>query len=143
MYDALTVSRYLIWYSNKQGTPVSNLRLQKLLYFVQAEFIVSKKEPCFNDTIEAWDLGPVVPAVYREFKVFGASSIPNNGINTEGLVSPEDALIINGIIDQCNKYSTSALVEITHNQEPWIKAHNSVFSKEISLSALLEFFKER
>lgn len=76
MYDALTVAEYVIKYSTLSGMPVSNLRLQKVLYFIQAEFMVSTNSECFNDRIEAWDLGPVVPTVYRKYKVFGASSIP-------------------------------------------------------------------
>lgn len=143
MYDAITVAEYLIKYSTIKGTPVSNLRLQKVLYFIQAEFMVSKGSPCFGDRIEAWDLGPVVPTVYRAYKVFGASSIPvDNNVNAGSLVAGDDSEIINGIVDQCNKFSTSALVEITHNQEPWVKAHNSRISNEITPNALYEYFKE-
>lgn len=143
MYDALKIAEYVIKYSTLKGTPVSNLRLQKVLYFIQAEFTVSKKTPCFNDRIEAWDLGPVVPVVYRKYKVFGATSIPvDNSANTENGITSDDIKTINETVDQCNNYSTSALVEITHNQDPWIRAHNSFFSNEISQKSLYEYFKE-
>lgn len=143
MYDALKIAEYVIRYSTSKGTPVSNLRLQKVLYFIQAEFMVSKKYICFDDKIEAWDLGPVIPKVYRKYKVFGASSIPvDNKENSVNCIKGEDIETINEIIDNCNKYSTSTLVEITHHQDPWINAHNSCFSKEISTKSLYEFFKE-
>lgn len=49
-----------------------------MLYFVQAYYLTftSSQEPCFSDEIEAWDSGPVVPAVYHKFKHFGGSDIP-------------------------------------------------------------------
>lgn len=143
MYDALTVAEYVIKYSTLSGMPVSNLRLQKVLYFIQAEFMVSTNSECFNDRIEAWDLGPVVPTVYRKYKVFGASSIPiDSSKDAERIINSKDRKMMNETINHCNKYSTSTLIEITHNQDPWIKARNSCFSKVISPESLYEYFKE-
>ena len=68
MYSAVDVARYIIWYCKRQGYSISNLKLQKILYFVQAEFLVNTGKPCFSEEIEAWDFGPVVPEVYHEFK---------------------------------------------------------------------------
>lgn len=96
MYDALTVAEYVIKYSTLSGMPVSNLRLQKVLYFIQAEFMVSTNSECFNDRIEAWDLGPVVPTVYRKYKVFGASSIPiDSSKDAERAINSEDRKMMN------------------------------------------------
>lgn len=72
-YDALEVSRHIINYSNDAGYGITALELQKLLYFVQAYFLIKKGKPCFRDDIEAWDFGPVVPSVYREYKRYGGS----------------------------------------------------------------------
>ena len=104
MYDALTVAEYVIKYSTLSGMPVSNLRLQKVLYFIQAEFMVSTNSECFNDRIEAWDLGPVVPTVYRKYKVFGASSIPiDSSKDAERAINSEDRKMMNETINHCNK----------------------------------------
>lgn len=82
MYDALSVARHIIEFADKRNIRVSNPKLQKLLYFVQAEFLVSTPEhrPCFEDVIEVWDVGPVVPSVLRHYQVYGAGSIlpPHN-----------------------------------------------------------------
>lgn len=71
MYDALTVAEYVIKYSTLSGMPVSNLRLQKVLYFIQAEFMVSTNSECFNDRIEAWDLGPSFQQYIESIKYLG------------------------------------------------------------------------
>ena len=75
-YKAIDVARHIVNYTNEQGKTVSNLKLQKLLYFVQGFFLALLDRPCFSDEIEAWDFGPVVPVVYRNFKEFGSNSIP-------------------------------------------------------------------
>ena len=54
MYNALLVANHIVKYCNSKNHPISNLKLQKLLYFVQAEFLVSKGIPCFREAIEAY-----------------------------------------------------------------------------------------
>lgn len=142
MYNASLIAKYIINYSNSKGKSVSNLRLQKILYFVQAEFLVSKNECCFSDDIYAWDLGPVVPSVYREYKMFGSSSIPSQKIVG---IQPldEDKTIINEMVDECNKISTYELVQITHNQTPWKKAYEMPYNNGIiSPESIKEYFNE-
>lgn len=75
-YDVLDVCRYVIGYCNANDYPISNLKLQKLLYFIQAYFLTQLGRPCFAEDIEAWDFGPVVPEAYHQYKQFGAGSIP-------------------------------------------------------------------
>ena len=62
-YKVLDVCRHVINYSNEHDYGISNLKLQKVLYFIQAYFLTKKKDhtPCFDEKIEAWDFGPVVP----------------------------------------------------------------------------------
>ena len=78
MYNALSVAHYIIGACSRLNFGISNLKLQKILYFVQAEFLVSTPThtPCFSERIEAWDFGPVVPVVYHKYKVYGSGLIP-------------------------------------------------------------------
>lgn len=77
-YDVLEVCRHVINYSNEKEYGISNLKLQKVLYFIQAYFLIDKTKnaPCFDDKIEAWNFGPVVPAAYHEYKQYGSGDIP-------------------------------------------------------------------
>ena len=143
MYSALDVARYIIWYCKKQGYSISNLKLQKILYFVQANFLVSIGRPCFEEDIEAWDFGPVVPEVYHEFKLFGSSDIPKFVCqNAEAVILKRDRALINEMVDQCAKYSASTLVEITHNQAPWCDAYEKYCNNIIEKSAIKEYFEK-
>ena len=78
-YNVLDVCRHVINYSNENDYGISNLKLQKVLYFIQAYFVTNKKDhaPCFDEKIEAWDFGPVVPEAYHEYKQYGSGDIPS------------------------------------------------------------------
>ena len=141
MYNALDVARYIIDYEATQGRTVSNLRLQKLLYFVQAQFIANTPDgsPCFSQRMEAWDFGPGVPCVYREYKYCGSAAIPPEKINSNKF-APADQKLINSMLDHCSDISTSTLVDITHAQDPWSNAYHNVFGNEITLGAMRDYF---
>lgn len=140
MYNALSVAKYVIDRSNNTKNPISNLKLQKLLYFIQAEFLVSTGHPCFNDDIEAWPLGPVVPIVYEKYRIFGSTLIPFSYGN-ESYISVFDKLIIDNIIEICKDYSASYLVSLTHKQKPWLEAYNNGPYSKITNASIKSFFE--
>lgn len=156
MYDVLTVSRFIINYSNEKEYGISNLRLQKLLYFVQAVFLCEKGEECFKENVLAWDFGPVVQEAYQEFKMFGSSNIPvvnyydvnSNNVFLEPLIKKfddsiidkEDKIVIQQVIDDLEKYSTTRLVSITHNQKPWRDAYIPGKNCIIESKAIKDYF---
>lgn len=142
MYSALDVARYIILRCNQHGRTISNLKLQKILYFVQAEFLVSQDYPCFRERIEAWDFGPVIPDVYHRYKVYGSASIPSIRDDNYCPFDRTDVILANGIIDECAKYSASNLVEITHKQSPWINAYRQYSGAVITNKSIQTFFQE-
>ena len=144
MYSALDVARYIINRYGDGGVYISNLKLQKILYFVQANFLVETNgNKCFYEKIEAWSFSPVVPVVYRKYKIYGSAAIPmdlyNDGID---FIAPDDAGLIDEILETCKNYSASDLVNITHHQSPWIDAFNRGRNTEITAESLIDFFKE-
>ena len=98
---------------------------------------------CFKEEIEAWDFGPVVPEVYHYFKIFGSANIPKSvAINAEIAIMRSDRPIINEMVDQCAEYSASALVELTHNQDPWRNAYRKGYNNIINQEAIRAYFDE-
>jgi len=142
MYDVLIVAKYIIKRCNELDRTISNLKLQKLLYFVQAEFLVSTGDPCFNESIEAWDFGPVVPVVYHKYKVYGSASIPFINRRWIDTISDSAKELIDGIVDECSQYSAATLVEITHNQDPWKDAYQPYSNNVITKRSIKRFFSE-
>lgn len=73
-YTALDIAKYIITKCTKDGYPISNLQLQKILYYIQKEYIQSG-DMLFGDLFEAWQFGPVIPNVYYTFCGFGSMPI--------------------------------------------------------------------
>lgn len=141
LYDVLTIADYIIRRCSGEGYTVSNLKLQKLLYFVQAEFLVATGKPCFREKIVAWDFGPVVPKVYREFCVYGSAHIPERTV-AKPFLPKNTADLIDGIVFTCLPFSSSQLVEITQHQLPWAVAYAKGYGSEITNESILNFFAE-
>lgn len=74
MYKAIEIAKYIINKCTVDRHPISNLQLQKILYYVQRSFLLVG-QLAFNDDIEAWQFGPVVREVYNQYCGFGASKI--------------------------------------------------------------------
>lgn len=138
-YSALDVAKYVINYEHSQGREVSNLRLQKLLYFIQALVLVETDGPCFLDEMQAWEYGPVVPNVYHIFKIFGSLDIREK--EEAPLIEEKIAGYIKEMIDFCKDFPTSQLVEITHKQDPWIQARKRGLKSVITTTSIRDYFK--
>ena len=74
-YKAADVAACIIETAISAGMPVSNLQLQKLLFFCQCKHLQERGYPLFADEIVAWQYGPVVKDVYRTYSYRGASPI--------------------------------------------------------------------
>ncbi len=144
MYSALDVAKYAVAYSNQQGYRMSNLKLQKILYFIQAQYLVGEGTACFDDEIEAWDFGPVVPTVYQYYRGYGSVSIIESGESSRNQcrILPYDQNIINQIVEYFRDRTAVDLVNLTHTQEPWIKSYRRYCNNIISKMSIYNYFNQ-
>lgn len=121
---------------------VTNLRIQKLLYFIQAKFLKETQTLCFTEDIEAWQFGPVVPAAYEVFKSYGPLDIDIDIFKRLGYVSQriENEHLISETLDLCSGHSSSELVRITHLQTPWIDAYKKHRGAIITNESMIQYF---
>jgi uncharacterized phage-associated protein len=124
---AMDVARYILTKCNKEGQPISNLQLQKMLYYIQYEFLRETGEPLFEDDFEAWKFGPVVPTVYYEYSHMGAFRIgadykDYNKILSE--MSKNEIDMLNDIIVDKRDMNVWSMVDNTHKKG---KAWDSIF----------------
>lgn len=71
MLTCYNVADFFIHLANETGSYISNLKLQKLVYYAQAWHLAIYATPLFEEDFEAWVHSPVIPALYREYKSFG------------------------------------------------------------------------
>lgn len=135
---AIKIAEYIVTQACEKGDPVSNLKLQKLLYYVQGEALKTHGEPAFDESIEAWNYGPVVPEVYEKFRIFGAGPIFRK-YETSSIIG-ETKDVIDRVIATYGGYSAWELVQETHKDgTPWSEAVKNGKIK-ISIRSMQEFF---
>jgi uncharacterized phage-associated protein len=158
-YDVLDISRFIINHSVRAGKGISNLKLQKVLYLVQAYFLIKRGVPCFRERIEAWDFGPVVPEAYREFRSYGSTLIPfissyivfdreniwnSRRVKTdEDIISERDRKTIAEVTDFLSGFSATALGDLTRSQLPWMNAYAPNERNEMTCEAIRSYFAEK
>ena len=74
-YPVGAIANYMLDRGAKERIPITHLKLQKLVYMAYGWATLIYDEPLFSSTIEAWSLGPVVPDLWHEFKVYGEKPI--------------------------------------------------------------------
>lgn len=111
----------------KSGWSLTNLELQKLIYLAHMFHLGHHKEPLIKEHFEAWDYGPVQPALYHHIKVYGSSKVKSmfhlgNQIDDDGT----EAKILDKVCAQLSSKPARWLVAVTHWQEgAWAKHYNS------------------
>ena len=149
MTNASDIAIYLIDKSIKDGTPITNKRLQKLLYYIQAWHLAINKKPLFDDKIEAWIHGPAIRSIYEIYKGFVASPI-NKIPDGEEVIKLEKKTrdFIDRILNAYSKYDTATLEYMTHAEEPWQYARkglevNESSNNEITQESMLNYYSAR
>ncbi|GEO41672.1 hypothetical protein SAE02_58200 [Skermanella aerolata] len=137
------VSAFIVdWFAKDEMSDlVTNLKLQKLLYFSQGLFGALYDRRLFDESIEAWDMGPVVPDSYHEFKACGRHPIET----VEGAIAIADKeaeIALRITCEKFGKYSAGYLVDLTHTEPTWIGSYKRARSAEIAFEDMTQHFKE-
>lgn len=111
MYTAIDLSKYIVSKCIDDSHPISNLQLQKILYYIQKDFL-SRDDIAFSDAIEAWQFGPVVPNVYYHYCGYGA--MPISSTHERFAIEVKDEDVINKIVESKRSLDPWTMVAETH-----------------------------
>jgi uncharacterized phage-associated protein len=139
MANVFDVAQYIL---HKQS-PMTTMKLQKLVYYCQAWSLVWDEKPLFTERIEAWASGPVVPALYQTHKgQYQISTLPNGD---EGNLTPQERDTINAVLKAYDSKSAQWLADLTHMEEPWKNAREGYepgmnCENEITPASMAEYY---
>ena len=114
---------------------ITPLKLQKLLYYIQGMALRIYGKPAFTNNISAWQYGPVVEEVYQQYK----GRNPNKKKKTDYEVSDGLKKIIELVVSSYGQIEAGSLIDLTHDEDPWIKSINS---GTISIDLIKEYFNK-
>jgi uncharacterized phage-associated protein len=128
---------------HNEEDPMTNLRLNKLLYFAQGCSFAKRGVPLFCEDFRAWKFGPVVPVVYHEFKKYEANPIDKVvGTYSPSVFSEDEFDILLNVANEYGKYTSPTLVDISHiPQGPWDIAYRHCVESVIPKSDIKEYFQ--
>lgn len=125
------------------GGEISNLKLQKLVYYAQGFSLALLGEPLFDEPIEAWMHGPVVASLYRKFRDYGSNPIPPSDSFNPAVLSRAQRRLIEEVYDVYGQYSAWKLRQLTHEEDPWKDNYEEgEYSREIPRSEMEQYFSE-
>lgn len=130
----------IISYCNNNNIRISNLKLQKILYYIQGYAIKETHEPAFDAEIHNWQYGPVVEEVYFEYNQFrGEDIVLKDYDRRDGFFKRKNAIndIVLKVLNNCKNKSAFELVEMTHKEDPW---KNTRQNEVIKLDIISEYF---
>jgi len=138
MANVHDVAAYIL----QQRSPITAMKLQKLVYYAQAWSLVWDEEPLFDETIHAWANGPVVWELYErhrgEFKLHRWDGNPDT-------LTPAQKETINSVLKFYGQMSSQQLSDLTHREKPWQDARAGLEpgdrgNRRITLASMAEYY---
>lgn len=135
------VQCFLFLDSSNEGDGISNLKLQKLVYYAQGFHSAIFDKPLFSEDILAWVHSPVVANLYHKYKQYGSNRIPEVQDFDEGSLTKEEFGLVEEVFEVFGQFTAWKLRNMTHEEAPWIKyeAEAGIIPKQV----ITEYFKTR
>ena len=145
MHTALDVAAWFLNEIDREaGDSITNLKLQKLVYYAQAWSLALLNRPLFGDAVEAWAHGPVVNSVYQEYKGYEFGTLPRSRKRPQ--FAPQELTLLEDVLAVYGEHSAKFLENLTHEEEPWCQAWgdlppNSRSRRPIGLAGMQRFYR--
>lgn len=127
---AVAVAKYILDRAHSMGLTLTPMQLLKLVYIAHGWMLGRHGRPLFNEQVQAWQYGPVVPSVYQAVKQFGSSPITNiNCMPADGFDADEQGMM-DFVVKNYGAANGIMLSTATHQpgtpwHQTWSVAHNS------------------
>ncbi|MGJ7483734.1 Panacea domain-containing protein [Variovorax sp. LT2P21] len=151
-HPARHIANAFLQKAKEAGNPLTQLKLQKLVFFAHAWNLAIHNRPLLNENIEAWPYGPVVDGLYHELKGYGSQPIDRflTEINQQtgqpvayipGAQDAEAWSMINQVWDRYSQFSALTLSDMTHAAgSPWHQARQANM-RHIDNGAIANFYR--
>lgn len=130
MFSAKAIANFFLNEAKQRGELLSPMKLQKLVYYAHGWFAGHTGKPLIDETVEAWQYGPVIASLYHEFKRFGSGSITGKATAFDArdfemieVPVPVDLSVqqyLRNVWESYGKFTATRLSEMTHAPDgPW------------------------
>jgi len=125
-YSAFDIANYFLYKAQEAAEEdqelISNLKLQKLVYYAQGLYMAVYGKPLFSDKIEAWTYGPVVPELYHHYKEHNSNGIRTDKNFNPSIINEDTKEFLDEIYEVFGQFSAIRLMNLAHSDQCWIDA---------------------
>lgn len=129
-YDGRAIANFVLDQADSLAVAVSPLALQKIVYFCHVWSLIELGRPLVKQSFEAWEHGPVLQYLYREFKSFGSHPVTGRARQFNSKSGKLDVVgyqfdeatreLLVRVVGFYSRLSAGALVDLTHaTGGPW------------------------
>lgn len=141
---AQIANQLLIYSADNGGELMTNMKLQKMLYYQQGFHLAYFGTPLFDEDIEAWMYGPVVPSMYEKYKGYGRNGIEPDRTMQFAFEKKNELALFNEVCKVYGAYSAIGLMNMTHDETPWKSTPTGEGEGHIIAKEKMQlFFKKR
>jgi uncharacterized phage-associated protein len=132
--SAKTVARWFVNHADRDaGEAITQLKLQKLVYYADAWFLANFDKQLVTEDFEAWAHGPAIRSLYAKYRSHGWEALPREkGPHPDSDVAD----FLEAVYDEYGQFSAKALERMTHDEEPWQRARGGL-SPEAASSTVI------
>lgn len=157
VYSAKAIANEFLRLASEEELHLTQMKIQKLVYISHGFKLALLDEALINDSVQAWQYGPVIPTLYEEFKGFGSSPITQPAtdivINEESFdhafipveINHDDdksRLLIQTVWEKYKSLSGPNLSDLTHRQgTPWSETYlPGMFHNDIPNDIIKDYY---
>lgn len=152
-FCVLSVANYIIQYAEDHEYKITNMKLNRILYYVYGYYGAIFNQKLFHEDFQAWKYGPVAKSVYVEYLTCGSLNIWANDINPNyppAKFSDKEQKVVNKVLEDKLKMSGGELVDATRKEDPWkcheheINPRDEYYANKphIKFEEMQEYFKQ-
>ena len=161
-YEPMDIANYLVRLALKKEKVITNLKLQKILFFVNAKYLLDHDgNSLMNESFQRWTYGPVMQSVYENFRGFGSDQItktqgkfvfnPSDPFNAkyedfdENVIPDSVKKECGEVFDALIDYDPFVLVKFTHSEDLWSDYKKDILNRTAlpyNDQEIFEYFKD-
>ena len=138
--SVLSAAKYM---AEESGWTLNQLDLQRLIYIAHMMYLSNYERPLVNGNFEAWDYGPVHPALYKEINIFGSEPVQNIFRLVPDVEEPDKRVVLKAVVDTL-AHEKAVLVRLSQREHgAWEKVYEpGINGRVISNESLAQEWKD-
>lgn len=144
-YSSAAVANAFIAIAHEAGECVSNLVLQKIVYFAHGWYLGLTGTLLVADEVQAWTYGPVFPLLYHSLRKYGAGPVTEQILTFDAVpVDSEDFRFLRAVYDRYHSWDPGSLVALTHKPgSPWRRVGGAGYNQVIPSQMIKEYYADQ